>query len=292
MPTRYKNYQQIEMAQGDPEPVWLLQGIKPRFADWSFAGGRPFNCPMGACERWHCGIDAIGARQGTVVVVPERCEIEAVDRGWSKGSKAVFARTETGLFLVFGGTIRGSGIEWGIAKGQVIDKGRPIGRVLGSYGMIHFETYVDSVRASNSRWYVGEEPPVGLLNPLNYLQRAAGRQVTLQTWSQIRSALAKLGYVPGDSGPWGQDDKAALLAAQDDLDLDTDGLWGPATEEKIRSELKRRGLSVEPPRTSSPSTEDDVSTPKFPTLPVALASAGLLAFAGWMFHRSQVQEGA
>lgn len=175
MPTRYKDYQGVEMAGGDPRPAWLLPDTKPRFADWSFGGGRPFNCAAGECDRWHAGIDCIGAKDGDTFQATEAGTIVGVDKGWSKGSKAVFLETNTGLFLVFGGSKKGSGSEWGIREGVEVAKGQPLGRVLGSYGMIHFETYVGVGRTANSRWYVGAQPPVGLLNPLNYLQRASGQ---------------------------------------------------------------------------------------------------------------------
>ncbi len=241
MPTRFTRVRQVEIAGGDPQPTWLLPDTKPKFAEWSFGGGRPFNCPANSCKRFHCGVDLINAKQGAIVVTPEDCEIIAIDRNWSNAAKAVFARTTTGLFLVFGGTIRGSGEEWGLRTGQLIAKGAPIGRVLGSYGMIHFETYVDDGRTKNTPWYVGEEPPVGLLNPTNYVQRAAGQPETIESWTQIRAALAAMGFNPAKSGVWEALDTAALVEAQKKLGLESDGIWGPATEAAIRAELIRLG---------------------------------------------------
>jgi len=136
----------------------------------------------------------------TIVVATEAMEIAGVDRGWSKGAKAVTGRTKSGLFVVFGGTIQGSGNEFGIKRDMVVDKGQPLGRVKGSYGMIHFETYRDKhhdvVRNSNSPWNIGQPPPGGLLNPLNYVEFAAGRKATFANWAQRRAVLREFGVYP------------------------------------------------------------------------------------------------
>ncbi len=241
---RYKNHREVAMARGATEPAWPIDPVKPRFATWSFGGGRPFNCKAGSCDRWHAGIDLL-CKANDIVVTPELCTIEAVDRGWSKGSKAVFARTATGLFLVFGGTKKGSGDEWNVKEGDELPKGSPIGRVLGSYGMVHFETYEDDAyRMTNSRWYVGEPPPEGILNPLNYIQRAAGQEETIESWRQIRLSLRLLGADPPTEGPWTEEDAAALIEIQELLGLEPDGKWGPDTEERVRAELNEMGVSA------------------------------------------------
>lgn len=235
--SRYKNWGLVGMARGD-SPAWPLPDVQPKFAEWSFGGERPFGCEDN-CTRWHAGIDLVQAPDKALVVATERMTIVGVDRGWSKGSKAVTGHTETGLFLVFGGTIRGSGKEFGIAEGMTVDKGQPIGRVKGSYGMIHFETYSDpgGNRMSNTSWPIGQEPPAGLLNPLNYVQAAAGRPITIANWAQRRAALRELGFYPADQGPWGASDIDATVEAQAHLSLEADGIWGPATDDKIRDQL-------------------------------------------------------
>ena len=82
----------------------------------------------------------------------------AVDRGWSSGSKTIFLRTDTGLFLVLGGVIHGSSEEFGFKPGQHVQRGDSLGRVLGSYGMILFETYVAVDRTTNSPWWQDKPP--------------------------------------------------------------------------------------------------------------------------------------
>ena len=237
---RYQDCGVIEMAQGAAEPAWLLPDVRPRFATWSLCGGRPFGCDDD-CARWHAGIDLIDAKHGALVVAPEEATIVALDRGWSKDARAVYLRTKTGLFLALGGTIHGSGQEWGRKAGDELRTGDPVGRVLGSYGMIHFETYVDDGRRThNSRWYVGDPPPDGLLNPLNYIQRAAGLPATLETDRQRQQALLDLGYAPDHvDQAWGERSKSALRKAQADLGLQADGIWGPNTEKAIREALNR-----------------------------------------------------
>ncbi len=235
---RYEFSGVVRMAEGAATPAWPLPEVKPRFATWSLGGGRPSGCARGACERWHCGIDLIGAREGSLIVATEDCTIIALDRGWSKGSRAVFVRTDTGLFLVYGGTLYGSGNEWSRKPGDRVPQGEPLGRVKGSYGMLHFETYVDDGRLTNSRWYVGDDPPDGLLNPLNYIQRSVGRAVTRDSWAQRQQALVDLGYLPDPVGSeWGDASREALRQAQRDLAIEADGLWGEETERAIAEAL-------------------------------------------------------
>ena len=51
--------------------------------------------------------------------------------------------------------------------------------MLGSYGMIHLETYEAEDRKANSVWWKSEPPPDGLLNPTNYVERMVGDKVSL-----------------------------------------------------------------------------------------------------------------
>ena len=228
-----------EMAEGDSSPAWPLSGVAPKFALWSFGGGRPFGCKEPSCERWHAGVDLTGAQDRTIVVAPESGQIVAVDRGWSGASKAVDLRTDTGLFVVLGGFIEGSPAEFGVKAGTRVSKGQKLGRVLGSYGMIHLETYTaDPDRTTNSPWWKGKPPPEGILNPTNYVERAAGRRPSLLRASQRHGALAALGFFKGSLGAsWGGPSEAALRAAQAALGVAVDGVWGPATEAAIMAAL-------------------------------------------------------
>jgi len=231
---RTNEWETLEMAVGDSKPAWPIPSAKPKFATWSIGGGRPFGCEAGVCKRWHAGIDLTGIAGGAIVVAPEDGVVTAVDRGWSGDAKAVFLRTDSGLFVVLGGFIRGSSKEFGIAGGQRVRKGDRLGRVLGSYAMIHLETYVADGRSANSAWWKGQPPPKGLLNPTNYVERMVGDRISLVRSVQRHDALKALGYYSGSSSdPWSEASTAALKAAQKALGVESDGKWGPATEAAI-----------------------------------------------------------
>ena len=226
------------MAAGDPAPAWVLPGVAPKFAVWSIGGGRPFNCALEKCERWHAGIDLTGAPDGATIVAPEDALVVGIDRGWSEGSKAAFLRTKTGLFLVLGGFKAGSHKEFDIQTAREVRKGEKLGRLLGSYGMIHLETYAAEGRVANSVWWKSEPPPDGLQNPTNYVERMVGAKVSLVQTRQRHEALTALGYFAGDVGAaWGPASETALRAAQKALGVDPDGKWGPKTEDAIQRKL-------------------------------------------------------
>ena len=238
---RSTDWEKLSMAQGDPKPAWLLPTVAPKFAPWSLGGGRPYGCAADKCERWHAGIDLTGAKDGALIIAPEDALIVGIDRGWSEGSKAAFLRTNTGLFLVLGGFKQGSHKEYGITTGQQVRKGEKLGRVLGSYGMIHLETYEAEQRTANSVWWKSEPPPDGLLNPTNYVERMVGEKGSLLQARQRHEALKALGYFTGDiAGPWTAASTEALRAAQTALGVGVDGKWGPETEDAIQRALAER----------------------------------------------------
>ena len=235
---RSNDWEKLAMAQGDPRPTWPLPTVVPKFATWSLGGGRPFACTQEKCERWHAGIDLTNAPDGALIIAPEDAIVVAIDRGWSEGSKAAFLRTSSGLFLVLGGFKAGSHKEYGISSGQQVRKGDKLGRVLGSYGMIHLETYTAASRTANSVWWKDDGPPEGLLNPANYVERMVGDKVSLIQTRQRHEALQALGFFKGDVGvPWGPASEAALKAAQTSLGISADGKWGPQTEDAIQKQL-------------------------------------------------------
>lgn len=231
---RDRDWAMVEMAcVPAPAPTWIMPGTSPRYADWSFATGRPSGCSQ--CRRWHAGTDLIRAKDGQVVVSPEDGTIRGLDRGWTSNTKAVYLETARHL-LVFGGMKRGSHKEWSRAEGQRVSAGDSLARVLGDYGMTHFEIYERGPdRRSNSQWKVGKPPPVGLLHPLNYVQAMAGERQTLANYAQRHAALAALGYYDGIvRAPWTEGSREATKRAQDDLGLDPDGTWGPETDKAIQ----------------------------------------------------------
>ena len=118
-----------------------LPTVTPKFATWSLGGGRPFGCSLKTCQRWHAGIDLTGAPNGALVIAPEDGIIAGLDKGWTDGTRAIFLQTESGLFLVLGGVIAGSHKEFGVIHAQRVKKGDKLGRIQGSYGMLHLEAY-------------------------------------------------------------------------------------------------------------------------------------------------------
>lgn len=293
---RTPKWENVEMAVGAPKPAWPMPSVKAKFAVWSFGGGRPFGCELGACERWHAGIDLTGAPGKALVVAPEDSTVVAVDRGWSSGSKAIFLRTDTGLFLVLGGVILGSSEEFGVKSGQRVQRGDSLGRVLGSYGMIHFETYVAEDRTKNSPWWQGKPPPSGLLNPTNYVERMIGDRISLVRTVQRHEALAALGYYVGVlDAVWGPTSTAALLAAQEALGVESDGKWGPMTEDAILTALaKAEGPSktdAEPASHSGPPAAKTTSDGwRWLTVAGVTVAAGVTVGAIWRGYRKKTQQ--
>ncbi|MEZ4450986.1 MAG: peptidoglycan-binding protein [Nannocystaceae bacterium] len=238
---RSPDWDKLLMAVGDPSPTWPLPTVAPKFATWSVGGGRPFGCEADQCERWHAGIDLTAAPDGALILAPEQALVVGVDRGWSEGAKAAFLRTDTGLFLVLGGFKAKSQDEFGVRTGRMVKKGQELGRILGSYGMIHLETYKADSRTANSVWWRTEPPPDGLMNPTNYVERMVGGRVSLVQTEQRHEALRALGYYKGDvAAPWSAASTESLKAAQAALGVDVDGKWGPKTEDAIQRALAQK----------------------------------------------------
>jgi len=237
---RYAGWESIPMAQGGEGPVWPLPTVKPTFATWSLGGGRPWGCAQDKCERWHAGVDLIGAPQGALVIAPEDALIVGLDKGWTDGTRAIFLRTDSNLFLVLGGVIAGSHKEFGLTTGGRVRRGEKLGRIVGSYGMLHFETYTATPgRTANSRWWKDDPAPEGLLNPINYIERMVGIDGSLLQTRQRLQALKDLGHYKGDVGAaWGNAATEALKQAQTALGVEADGKWGPLTEDAIQKALQ------------------------------------------------------
>ena len=277
---RSNQWETPEMAEGDPAPAWPLPDVPPKFATWSFGGGRPFGCKEPACERWHAGIDLTGAPDRAIVVAPERARVTGVDKGWSGDSKAIYLEAP-GLFIVLGGLIKNSPAEFGVETNGVVPKGAKVGRVLGAYGMIHLETYRRGT-TKNLVWRTGKPPPSGLLNPTNYVERAAGRRPSLLRTVQRHQALAALGfYQGGTDAVWGTASKAALQAAQASLGVDADGIWGPETEAAIVAALEKHSGPISP----TPGDPAPSSSRLGLWIGVGVGAVGLAGGLAWYLHK-------
>lgn len=267
---RYENFRDVEMVMvGDSNPRWPLLESTPNFSQESFASGRPFGCKAQECERWNAGIDLV-CLAGDTVLLPEACTIEAVDEKWSNGTTAVFATTADGeLFFVFAGLTPGSSPRY---VGPGSPKGTVIGHANGTN--LHFEAYIaNQYTVANEVWYASEPPPVSLLNPLNYIQRAADQEQTIESWTQIRDALHRLGFPTS-----GSDEIQQIQRAQRFLGLPETGEWDSETEARVRRSLKR--LEVPSPNDAKPKNY----------LRYGLISIGGLAVLGgglWLYREMQ-----
>ncbi len=238
---RHAGWESIPMAGGGKEPVWPLPSVTPKFATWSLGGGRPFGCVHDKCERWHAGVDLTGAPQGALVIAPEDGVLVGLDKGWTDGTKAIFLLTDSGLFLVLGGVIAGSHKEFGHITAARVRRGEKLGRIVGSYGMLHLEAYAAAPdRIANSRWWRDDPPPPGLLNPINYIERMVGEKASLLLTRQRLQALKDLGHYTGEvDAAWDTAAADALRKAQAALGIQVDGKWGPETEDAIQTALQK-----------------------------------------------------
>lgn len=230
---------QVPMAEvPEPAPLWPLPNTEPRFWVQSLCYKRPYTCTGKSCKRWHCGVDLTGVRGGAWVIAAEDCTLIGVERGWTEGTRHIFAKNAR-TYATYGGLIAGSTKALGLKAGQRVPAGTRLGKIAGSYKMLHFELYDGEHELSgNQRWWLGDPPPPALLNPINYLQSAAGQTATRETSPQRHQALRDLGHYSGPVwAPWGEPSEVALRSAQRALGLDVDGQWGPQTEAAIAKAL-------------------------------------------------------
>ena len=253
---RTPTWEGVPMATGADKPAWPLPTVTPKFATWSFGGGRPFGCAVDKCERWHAGIDLTNAPHNALVIAPEDGILAGLDRGWTDGTKAIFLQTDTGLFIVLGGVIAGSHKEFDLTTAQRVRKGDKLGRIVGGYGMLHLETYkAEPTRKANSRWYHDDPPPVGLLNPTSYVERMIGDKVSLVQTRQRLEALRELGHYQGDvAAAWTPAATESLKKAQTALGINADGKWGPETEDAIHKALAAKN-PTQPTEAEAPKPE-------------------------------------
>lgn len=195
---------EVAFAGGAKRPGWPLdtssdERLKVSYKDVKslFHGrwGREFGATRKSKDddgreykRVHVGMDLF-AEPGDVVYATEPGEVVAT-LPFYKGTGAVYVKHDSGLIVNYGEIEKGSwkdfGVKTGIGTGQRVEQGQPIARVGvsddGSH-MLHLETYqpyvtVDEIRKKKMRWYAGDSPPVGVLDPTLYLVRA--RQVAYE----------------------------------------------------------------------------------------------------------------
>jgi murein DD-endopeptidase MepM/ murein hydrolase activator NlpD len=159
----------VPMAAGDPAPAWPL--VHPeRAITGDFAECRPFRDPR--CPRHHAAED-LPAPQGTIVIAPEGGVLVEVRDTFHEGTGVMLLQTDGGGPVIGLGEVEpGSWREFAVDEGARVLKGQAVARV-GRLDMLHFETYRSGTRTT-SPWERGARPPASLLDPTDYLERAAG----------------------------------------------------------------------------------------------------------------------
>lgn len=180
-------------AVGSAAPLWPIQTDNPKkiavsYKDvrgkWHGKWGRHFGTTRKGEDgiRRHAGID-LKAHGGDVVLAMEDGEVLAT-LPFTDGTWAVYVRNDSGDIVNYGEVFKNSwkefGLDSGTDTGQRVKKGQPIARV-GVMGtdtsMLHLETIsgdltTDDIRQGELRWFKGDPPPYGLLDPSQYLVRA------------------------------------------------------------------------------------------------------------------------
>lgn len=225
----------------DPPPLWPLPGVPTNYWVRSQGYKRPFSCDNDEikCERWHVGIDLAGGRAGGAEAVAcETCTVISTST-WKYDTHVVFVRNHTSKTLATYG-----GLQTPLPKpGTELAAGARIGTMGTAYTGLHFELYEDDgSRTRPNPWFIGKDPPSGLLSPVNYVQAAAGDPQTRETVIQRHDALRRLEVYAGPvRAPWVKASTDALVSAQKLLGLDADGVWGPQTEQAITRALQVMG---------------------------------------------------
>lgn len=158
-------------------PIWpLAHDPNPKVAT---TGGKALGASRDQGERYHAGIDIITPYR-TVVVATEPGRIVATNPWSGAGAKSLLLETNSGVVVNYGAVAPDSWEEFGVDVGSQVKAGQPIARI-GKYpagsSMLHFELYLGGTR-KNTQWRVGTSPPPNLLDPTNYLLRAAKRVIS------------------------------------------------------------------------------------------------------------------
>jgi len=159
----------IPFAAGG-HPSWPLPGHSARVPP-----ARDFGAPRDGGTRRHTGVD-LNVPAGTTVVATESGVIGGRGGrplGWREGVEALWLRTDSGVWVLYGALEPDSWQRHGVAIGDRVRQGQPIadsGRYPGGTEQVHFETWAPG--STRVHWVAGDPPPVGLLDPRWYVDRA------------------------------------------------------------------------------------------------------------------------
>jgi hypothetical protein len=237
----------VEMWSGDHEAGRCPRSSRSSPRGASAAVG-PWGCAQDKCERWHAGVDLTGAPQGALVIAPEDALIVGLDKGWTDGTRAIFLRTDSNLFLVLGGVIAGSHKEFGLTTGRPRPprrEARPHRRQLRHAALRdlrrdarpHGELAVVEGRPGRPR--VCSTP-----STTSSAWSAPTRRCCRRASASRRSRTSAT--TPATSGPRGTTPPTRRSRRPRPPSASTvDGKWGPATEDAIHGALQAPCGSLE-----------------------------------------------
>jgi murein DD-endopeptidase MepM/ murein hydrolase activator NlpD len=172
----------VPFAAGAAAPLWPLPGDRRGHVGTTWARGRVTTDfgdprPFGATTptRHHAGEDLRAPRYSELVAT-ERGRIVSIDEDWYDAASgaatgAVLVETDTGIVINYGEVEPGSTKARGLNVGSVVERGDVLALV-GATNMVHLETYAPGTKRT-WRWPWHGVPPVALLDPTRYLERAA-----------------------------------------------------------------------------------------------------------------------
>lgn len=166
----------IEFAQGSPNPAWPLISKKKKIVSYKKTDGKyvgttgySFGRPRSGGARIHVGMDLWALPEDPVVAM-EDGEIVGI-QGFLGPTKAMLVQGKSGLVVLYGEIKDGSWKEFGLKKGSFVKKGDKIARVGkndAGGAMLHLETYKEGT-TKNITLSKGAEPDPRILNPTKYL---------------------------------------------------------------------------------------------------------------------------
>jgi murein DD-endopeptidase MepM/ murein hydrolase activator NlpD len=162
------------MAAGAPDPGWPLESDVRKVTE-DFGNLRNFEK-----DKRHAAED-LPAERGDLVLATEPGRVVRFQTFNGPNAHAVLVETDSGIVINFGEVEPDSWDEFGLSRGSRVEQGQPIARIGvnpthkdGTPGgtMLHFETYTPGTTLTK-RWYGVDTPPPELLDPTDYLRRAA-----------------------------------------------------------------------------------------------------------------------
>lgn len=186
---RPRTLQGVPFAQGAPNPVFPVASsskhsrrldVSYKDVDGKYHGrwGRIFGASRRDGQRYHAGIDLF-ANPGDVIVAPEAGTIVGTQNFLNSidgaGPDAMLIEGDNGVTILLGEIDEKA---YGLKVGDRVTRGQPVARIQATAGgdhMLHIETYRNGL-THNQQWWKGSPAPSHLLDPTDYLLRAAAAE--------------------------------------------------------------------------------------------------------------------